>query len=409
MRWRRAAALAASAITHLLIPLAAWLAAPARRPPSARRADASIRVFVVQPVEAPRFPGLQPSDASHERPAASSGLQSLRLGQLDIDLGKIASHADVLFPALTPGLALDSFFPSADRLTFPGVPTAASGRSSKMPASPLVLDDRGVQSVVDQSWARRDRWRAFQVIAELLDTHVPGGSLPQMLREHRRQNALQPYRDRESRDPRLWIQLSLAADHVSLIGFIRTYAAAHPSTGEAAELLLLLDTLVQAEQDVLHLLFATDPAADLELTRTVNPAAYVLLARIRERYRTELARRGLRTNAQVDAYYDQVRQSILGRIIASAATASATEDARFLSGAIQWRAGRRAEAVNTWRALRGQSDGVYAVSCAALRAVMGHDPLDNRAVTRILDVEEDRWLTLSYERLRHFGYRLDTY
>jgi hypothetical protein len=159
--------------------------------------------------------------------------------------------------------------------------------------------------VVDRSWARRDRWKAFEGIRTLLEAHVPGGSLPRILEAYREQNALQPYADRETRDPRLWTQLSLAADHVRFIGFIRMYASSHPGTEEAIELLLLLDTIVQAEQDALRVLLETDPVADLQLTEAANADAYGLLVHIREEYRRELTRRGLTSPAEINAYYDR--------------------------------------------------------------------------------------------------------
>ena len=315
----------------------------------------------------------------------------------------------LLFPVLTPGLALDSFFPTPGFLAVSLQTLDPRTGFVRAANRPLVLDDRAAQSLVDRSWARRGRWRAFQPFAKLMETHAAGGSLPRVLRAYREQDALQPYADRDARDPRLWTQLALAADHASFIGFIRTYAASHGSTEEATELLLLLDTIVQAEQDALHVLLDTDPAADLGLTRASSPAAYALLVRIREEYRGELTRRGLMSGAQIDAYYDNVRLMILRRALDGAVNGYGANDARFLIGAICWRAGRRSEALAVWRGLSARSDGSYAASSAALRAALGRNHVDGHEIDRILKIEHGRWLSLSYDRLRHFGYRFDSY
>ncbi len=45
---------------------------------------------------------------------------------------------------------------------------------------------------------------------------------------------------------------------------------------------------------------------------------------------------------------------------------------------------------------------------AALRSADGR-PLDARHITRILDGENGRWLMFSIERLRQFGYDVDTF
>lgn len=242
-----------------------------------------------------------------------------------------------------------------------------------------------------------------------MDHHSVEGALPRLLQAYREQNALQPYEDRDARDPRLWTQLSLAADHVSFIGFIRTFVASHPSTPAATELLLLLDTIVQAEQDALHVLLDTDPATDLRLTRDANVQAYRLLVRIRLEYRTVLQQRGLKSGKEIDEYYDRVRLGILRRVIETTPDGYGANDARFLAGAIDWRAGRRSQALEQWRGLSTSPDGSYAVASAALRVSLLTSPVDDRQIEHILKNENGRWLSLSYDRLRRFGYRMDTY
>jgi hypothetical protein len=407
MRYHRyAIAFGASGTLHLLLALSLLWPASA----GARIADRKTSVFIAALLDDPRFPGLHPSNKFEETPAPGrQPLHPLTLAGVRIDLKTIAARRHLLFPALTPGLALDSFFPNADSMALPREALRPSRATTQAVHGPLVLDDRGVQSIMDRTWARRGRWQAFQAIAKLMAAHAPGGSLPRVLRGYREQNALQPYADRDSRDPRLWTQLALAADHVSFIGFIRTYAASHVSTEEATELLLLLDTIVQAEQDALHVLLDTDPASELERTRASNRAAYALLLQVREEYRHELTTRGLISTTQIDAYYDNVRLAILRRVIDGASNGPAVEDARFLMGAILWRAGHRPEALSAWRELTPRPDGSYTATSAALLIAFTRTRVDDREVNRILENENGRWLSLSEDRLRHFGYRFDTY
>jgi hypothetical protein len=64
--------------------------------------------------------------------------------------------------------------------------------------------------------------------------------------------------------------------------------------------------------------------------------------------------------------------------------------------------------VAAWRGLTARSDGAYAASSAALRSSL-ESGVDAPAIDRILKIENGRWLSRSYDRLRHFGYRFDTY
>jgi hypothetical protein len=403
---RYGAAFAVSAALHIVLAVSAFW--PTRT--TTQALNSTITVFPVAPADDPQFPGLHPlSDAEKQPSGAHEGLKMLALPRVRIDLETIAARQHLLFPVLTPGLAIDSFCPNPASVTFALRANLSWSDAAAAEHGPLVLDDRAVQSIVDRSWARRGRWRAFQNIAQMLTTHAPGGSLPRVLRAYREQNALQPYADRDSRDPRLWTQLALAADHVSFVGFIRTYTASRPSARETTELLLLLDTIVQAEQDALHVLLDTDPAAELDLTRTSNPDAYALLVEIRQEYRGILNNRGLVSKKQIDAYYDTVRLTILQRVIDTSGDEYGANDARFLSGAILWAAGRRPEALKMWRRLTAGPTGSYAASGAALRLALSRPRVDDLEIERVLRNENGRWVSLSYERLRHFGYRFDTY
>jgi hypothetical protein len=101
-----------------------------------------------------------------------------------------------------------------------------------------VLSDAALQSLIDQSWSRRDRWRAFQHIAKLADRYnTDVGKLPTVLHTYLEQNGTQPQVDSTVPDPRVWLQLGLAADHVDWVGFVSRYASEHPSTRTTTELL----------------------------------------------------------------------------------------------------------------------------------------------------------------------------
>ena len=402
-RPRLSFALVVSGILHGLIVLATNM--PSHRgAPNAR----TIAVETVPPSDDSTFAGLRPF--THQPvPTEPDGLSQLALGAVRMDVRRVAARIHLLFPVLSPGLAIESFFSTARTLSVPREALSLPPKSVQDDNRPLALGDRALQAVVDRSWSRRDRWQAFQVVATLMNGHSPGGALPRVFRAYREQNALQPYEDRDSRDPRLWTQLSLAADHASFIAFIRTVVASHPSTPAATELLLLLDTIVQAEQDALHVLLDTDPSADLRLTRGSNVQAYGLIVRIRHEYRTVLAQRGLRSRKEIDAYYDSVRLEILRRVLEAAHDGYGANDARFLAGAIYWQAGHRSQALEQWRGLTATSDGSYAIASAALRVSLSTTPVDNRQIDHILKNENGRWLSFAYDRLRRFGYRLDSY
>jgi hypothetical protein len=103
-----------------------------------------------------------------------------------------------------------------------------------------VLSDSALQSLIDQSWSRRDRWRTFQPIVKLAERYNADiGKLPTVLHAYLDQNGTQPYVDSTVLDPRVWLQLGLAADHVDWVGFISRYASEHPSTRATTELLFL--------------------------------------------------------------------------------------------------------------------------------------------------------------------------
>jgi hypothetical protein len=393
--------------------VAAWLAWTTFVPPLAAQQQPERRVEVVllPPAEDSAFPGLKPVERSR-----AEGRGDLK-GEGEIagaDIERIGGHLLVLFPFVRPGLALDAFFPSVQppsRLVFdnpyvkpPPAPEQTQGRR-------LTLNAAALQALVDTSWTRARRWKAFDAIRRLiLDGDPQDPALATLIALYRDQNALQPYADGSVRDLRLWAQLGLAADHVDFIGFIRGYASAHPSTKATTELLFLLDTLAQANADALAVLVETDQPGDLEWTKATHPRAYLLARDIKRYYAHDIVRLGLTTRPAVDAFYDRGRLSILMRILETTPKGYRADDARFLIGEILWNEGRADDALRVWREMTaGPSDATYAVAIAQLRTAVQPAKPDARNIRYILRNQQGRWLSASDDRLRRFGYRADVY
>jgi hypothetical protein len=331
----------------------------------------------------------------------------------------------VLFPFLVPGVTLDRFFSERPAEATSSLVFATG--ATDVPHTPyavttfrvLKLTPSAVQRTVDRSWSRRERWTAFQPLVQLARESDPDrGAFPTLLQAYTDQNWLQPYADAATRDPRLWSELGLAAEHVSFIGFIRIYTAAHPRTKAAIALLFLLDKMAQASQDALADLLDTHPAEQLHWTNATDPEAYRLVVALRRYYAAQLGPRGIRSGSDLATYYDQIRLSILGGILRSTPDHYRANDARFLIGAIYWRKGQAHEALGAWRDLTADTDGSYALFTAAIRAALstaharGAAPLDPELATdldAIVKSEHGRWLSFSFDRLRQFGYRFDTF
>ena len=391
---------------------AAWLivstSVPALRGP---RSPRHVEVVLLPPAEDSAFPGLKPVDRG--RGDTPEGLKAE--GQLaGADVDRIGNHLLVLFPFVTPGLALDAFFPSVPSSTHllfenpyakrPAVKTPAQGRRLGMSTPQL-------QALVDTSWTRAHRWRAFDAIRRLtLEGDAHDERLATLIALYRDQNALQPYADGPVRDLRLWAQLGLAADHVDFIGFIRGYASAHPSTRVTTELLFLLDTVAQANADALAVLVETNQPGDLEWTKNAHPRAYLLARTIQRSYAVDIVRLGLTTRPAIEAFYARGRLSILMRILQTTPDGYRADDARFLIGEILWSEGRAGDALRVWREMTaGPSEATYAIAIAQLRRAVQAAQPDARNIRFILSNQQGRWRSFSDDRLRRFGYRVDTY
>jgi hypothetical protein len=214
------------------------------------------------------------------------------------------------------------------------------------------------------------------------------------------------------RDPRLWTELALAADHTRFIDLIGRYVGDHPSTKTATELLFLLDAMVQGSYDALITLLDVVPDADLEWTRASNADAVRAIVTIQKHYRAELERRGLTSRDAIRLYFDEARLSILTNIIATTPGGYRASDAQVLVGSIDWKQGRTDDAVDVWNRMTIDRDGVHArMANEILDAIRGRDvrQLDIRSVNRALEGDRSRWVSTSYERLRQFGYHFNTY
>ena len=407
---RYGGAFATSAALHAA--LAGWLALAVGLPPM-RAAQPARRTEIVllPPVEDSAFPGLKPVD---RRGASTEGNLEAE-GQLaGADVDRIGGHLLVLFPFVTPGLALDSFFAvrsSDTHLVFenPYVPPPA--RVSEQPGRRLTMSRAELQAMIDKSWTRSNRWQAFDAIRRATeDGRADDSGLATLLALYREQNALQPYADGAVRDLRLWAQLGLAADHVDFISFIRRYAAAHPSTKVATELLLLLDTIAQANEDALAVLVETDQPGDLEWTKATHPRAYLLARDITRYYAPEIARLGLTSRDAVERFYEQGRLALLARILLTTPDGYRADETRYLIGEILWKQARRDEALRTWRGLSASAaDSPYTTAIAQMRAAVASAPPDARNIGYILRNQQGRWASFADDRLRRFGYRVDAY
>jgi len=340
-----------------------------------------------------------------------------RHGTIDLpgfqfDYRKVAARAGSLFPFVTGTTALEMIV-NEPKVSLGGgfVERIAGGDELVLGKPALKISDEELQMMVDASWSRRDRWRAFSSLKQLADHYDANrGQLPIVFRAYEQQNGLQPYVDTSVRDARLWAELGLAADHEDFINFISAYSTENPATRTRTELLFLLDKIAQASYDALVTLLDAIPEEDLQWTQKQNPAAYDAIVRLQQRYRVELERRGLGARAALRRYYDAARLSILTRILDSTPDGYRANDARYLIGEIFWRQDRLDDAHRWWQSLAVDRTDAYVDEYSRIvEAMQAGGPLDVLRINQILNAERGRWLTFSATRLRHFGYHFDTY
>jgi hypothetical protein len=333
-----------------------------------------------------------------------------------INIARIRDRSMMLFPFLIPGLALERFGLHPQHGPTEAAPTwrlrARVADPPKPAAPPLAVSEAELLSLIDEAWSRRDRWDVFHRIEALTSAYsADSGQLPDVLHKYVERNALQPYVDTTIHDPRLWTELGIAADHVIFIAFISRYATEHPSTRASTELLFLLDRLAEGSLDALLMLLQSDPTEQLRWTREANRDAYELVLDLRRFYAAQLARRRLASPDQVTRYYETVRLAILEAIVRSTPDAYRADDAQFLIGAIHWRRGDRTEALTWWRDMTDAdpTDTYAAPRARLLQIIRAPGVVDAREVDTVLRGVHGAWLMFSIDRLRHFGYKLDTY
>ena len=412
MRARYAGAFGTSILMHGA--LAAWLMGATYVPPLGpqQKPERQVEVVLLPPNEDGAFPGLKPVERSRGGAPIDDLASEGEIAGADIE--RIGAHLFVLFPFVNPGLALDAFFPtipSSSRLVFENPYASKRATAEPQRGGRLAMTAAQRQALVDKSWTRARRWGAFEPIRRLTqDGNADDDGLASLIALYREQNALQPYADGPVRDLRLWAQLGLAADHAAFIGFVRGYASAHPATKVTTELLLLLDTLAQANADALAVLVETNAPGDLEWTKRTHPRAFLLARQIQGVYERDIVRFGLTERPSIEAFYARGRLSLLDRVLRTTPRGYRADDARFLMGEILWHQGKTAEALRTWRSMTdGPSDTTYAVVIAQLRAAVRPAKPDARNIRYILSNQQGRWLSFSDDRLRRFGYRADTY
>jgi hypothetical protein len=413
MRARRLSSFGFSAVVHVAALVAAiWLeGSPVALAPPEEQIDEKEPVVVL--VES--LPGPTPMDGL----AQSLGIQidddsaSVSLPGFSFDFTKVVKRAKLLFPFLTG-------MPLLERVTAPArdrsrnrLPNPLAQAPSDEHRPPLKIGDAAMQSVIDKSWSRRDRWRLFNPVAALANTHDPNqGHLPALLGAYVAQNGLQPYIDTATRDPRLWVELGLAADHADFIDFVSRFAIRNPSTRATTELLFLLEKLAQGSLDALITLVDTDPAAELRWTQRANADAFKAIVTIRTHFRELLERKKLMAADALRAHYDGVRLAVLESIVLTTPRGYRAGDARFLMGAIYWKQGKVATARRIWREIEVAPDDYYATAATeivnAMRAAEERG-IDQRRINRILEYEHGRWVSFSFDRLWQFGYRFDTF
>jgi hypothetical protein len=392
--------------------IAVWLALSTFVPARAERSR-RVEVVLLPPTEDSEFTGLKPVDRNNSGWRVGDFTREGSLGGANLD--RIAKHVAVLFPFVSPGLELNAFFPTASsssHLTFESPFPRPPAAKPPTRGARLDLTPERLQALIDKSWTRAGRWSAFETIRPFCNAYdADDGRLATLFASYRDQNALQPYADGQVRDLRLWAQLGLASDHVSFIRFIREYAIAHPNTKVTIELLFLLDTIAQANEDALAVLVETNQPGDLEWTRQSHPRAFELARHIQRQYARELVRLGLVSRPAIEAYYERGRLALLTRILATSPNGYRANDARFLIGKILWKLDRRDEALRAWRELTGDIDSrdPYAIPIGQIRAAVQGTPLDAKNISYVLKNQEGRWLSFSQDRLKRFGYRFDTF
>jgi hypothetical protein len=378
--------------------------------PPAAMMPVTVGVEVVEaapppPVLVRTGPELDTVDASPSAPAR------FKAEGFTFDTSNIRAHRNILFPFLTGTLAfLDELRQGAeaDRRRL-HVPLGGRGRQ-RGSAKPLVMSAAARDALIDRAWSRRERWKSLQPIADLTaryDGHE--GDLPAVVRGHVERNLLQPYVESLPADPRFWVVLGLASDHVEVVEFVGRYARQHPSSRTTMELLFLLDELAQASSSAWDILMDTH-VDSLTLTQASSAANLALAQQLQRGYQQWAREHAADAPEALDARYDAMRVAILTTIIETSPAGYGAADARFLIGRLLWDRNDIAGAVRMWRAMGHDGRQTYAEVRAAIRhALPPGGEVDIVEIVGALGAERSRWLRESTDRLARFGYTPHTF
>ncbi|MBY0496834.1 MAG: hypothetical protein K2Y23_21705 [Cyanobacteria bacterium] len=335
---------AAVAVAWLL--LLAW--PPAVTGPAAAPMIEVARV-VLPPPEDPRL--------FTERAIPPEELSGYDISGLPFNLPKIDARRAALFPFLTADLSF------IDRLA---TDLRASSAKLKNPldqarhAKPLLLAASLRQQIIDEAWARRDRWKQFGQIRALLVGHDGNaGDAAALMRAYLDQNLLQPYCDGRLKDGQFWALLENSTEYVDFLDFIRSYSRTRSSSRTTTELLFLMDALAQGNREVAQTVLNTNISHDLTHTATISPRAALLAANIGNDLRSWVASHGYGQRLGVGQAVDDVRLRILSSIIATTPDGYRESDARYLAGEILFKQGSLDEALRWWAPMQPREGDTY--------------------------------------------------
>ena len=275
----------------------------------------------------------------------------------DFDIEKIGSRVGRLFP-FTESILLSSTTasPGADGI----VGKVVRGSDLVMESPALTLSALEMQTVLDRSWSRRQRWDSFQQILDLVQRFDPQqGDLSILLRRYVNDNLLQPFNASQNPEPKVWGLLAVAADHFLFLRFITTFVEKVPSSKVTTELLFLLDKLVQANLHAALTLFKLDIVQGIQWTKSVSPKGADTLVAIQRHHESVLSKRALWDEFALARQYDDVRVGILEHLIRTTPEDYRVNDARFLIGEIRWQQGRLTEALDVWRRIKPDASDEY--------------------------------------------------
>ena len=343
----------------------------------------------------------------NERVIPPEELSGYDISGLPFNLPKIDARRASLFPFLTADLSFIERFANDVRVSSAKL---KSPLDQALAAQPLVMTPSLRQHVVDEAWARRDRWKHFSQVRALLVGHdANAGDAPRLMRDYLDQNLLQPYCDGRTRDGQYWALLENSTEYVDFLEFIRTYTRTRSSSRTTTELLFLMDELAQGNREVAQTVLSTNVSRDLAYSATISPLAARLAANVGSDLRVWLAAHGYFQSQGVGPAFDRVRLRVLSAIVETTPDRYRESDARFLAGEILFGQGNTEAAMQWWAAMEPSDDDTYAVAARAIVKILQPGRVDISALRSVLWREAARWHDVNYARLKKFGYRCDSF